>query len=168
MCPTDGVVVKRWLYYKEQWLQQVYDLAVEVNATFLLYKTTNFICDDIRTGDWSKYTSLYRAFDNATINACAHVVESLTVPYNLTQYQVYDYCRNGQFTEHGVERLNRQIVEFVNKLQESSSIQLTAGIYNDHDVESCNSTTDAIHHHFNMALRIRLLANIIDSYSKCT
>jgi hypothetical protein len=43
------------------------------------------------------------------------------------------------------------------------------GLYNDHDVESCNTTNDAIHHleKGNVELRVRLLANTIDEYYGC-
>lgn len=192
-CPADGIVVKLWLNYKKDWLEKVYDFALKVKAKLLLFKTANFVCDDARTGDWATYSSLYLAQDSAVLENCAKIIESLVFPnkedhqqqeqqqqqqlqsstFNFTKEQIRDYCQYGQFTEFGVQYLNRQIVDFVKEKQSNMVIgninDTIVGLYNDHDVESCNTTKDAIHHleKGNVELRVRLLANAIDEYDGC-
>lgn len=74
-CPTNlgGIVIEQWLNYKDGWLQRVYNFAMKVEAKLLLFKMANFICGDLRTGIWSTYDTLYRSFDNATIEKCYRV-----------------------------------------------------------------------------------------------
>jgi len=172
-CPSKdkngGIVIQQWTNYKNDWLKRVYNVAVKVNATLLLFKTTNLICDEMRTGLWNKYSSLYLSFDNKTIEGCYHENMKFLNTHNITTVQIYTYCKYGQFTEFGGEYLNDQMKDFVREIHETqSNSTLTVGIYNDHDVEGCYSTKDAIHHHLNMEVRLRLLSNTIESYSECS
>lgn len=173
MCPH-GIVIHRWLYYQD-WLQSVYDFALKVNAKLLLYKTTNFICDAKRFGSWKTLSSLYLAKDKIAIENCSEILEPRAASYNITREQVVTYCRDAQFTSAGEMYLNSQVINFVENIQKSSydyhsfneSDRLLVGIFNDKDVQTCNTTHDAIHHHFNLALRIRLLGNTIEGLLTC-
>mmetsp|Transcript_15111 Transcript_15111/g.32802 ORF Transcript_15111/g.32802 Transcript_15111/m.32802 type:complete len:112 (-) Transcript_15111:2616-2951(-) len=107
--------------------------------------------------------------DNATIEGCRKRLEPLGKDMFLDPSDIEKYCKWGQLTDVGSRYLNDQMEDFVRNVQDSSSTSgLTVGIYNDHDIESCSTTTDAIHHKSAIVARIRLLANTIDSYSKCT
>jgi len=167
--PSNGIVIHRWAHYKDDWLTQVYNLALDMNeTTLLLFKTTNFVCDIKRTNDWETYANLYLSMDNQTVEACYQENKQFIGTYELTQSQVYDYCQYGQFTEIGVQHYNQFIHEFVREIHEKqTNSRLTVGIFNDHDVLSCDSTDDAIHHYKNMEVRLRLLSNTIDSYLGC-
>ena len=180
-CPSsdgdDGAtIINHWINYKTEWLQQVYDMALKGNATLLLFKTTNFICDEKRTNEWATWSSLYLSFDSQTIDGCYQ--ESLKFaesPHNIPLGKIYEYCNHGQFTERGSEYLNVQIKDFVREKNEErvSAIgdnepTLTVGIFDDHDVEGCDSTEDSIHHPLKMLMRLRLLSNTIESYSECS
>jgi hypothetical protein len=192
----DAIVVKLWLDYKNEWLNKVYDFALKVKANHLLLKTTKFVCYAIRTENWAVYSSLYLAQDSSgVIENCTNIIESLVKgagdgkegndgreqqqqeeqTYNFTEDQIRHYCQYGQFTQFGVEYLNRQILDFVHEHQhqqrndhKNSStpplVPLVVGLYNDHEVETCNTTKDAIHHRDNIELRVRLLGNTIDEY----
>ena len=164
-------IIHRWINYKSDWMQSVYSLAAKLNSTLLLFKTTNFICDKIRTNEWKEYSSLYTSFDNKTIENCYKMNNQFIGDdtYNLTSGQIQAYCKYGQFTEIGVQYLNDQVNAFVREIHNSqdSNSELTVGIYNDHDVEGCYSTKDAAHHILNMPIRVRLLANTIESYTEC-
>ena len=106
--------------------------------------------------------------DNRTIETCYEENKQFVGTYDLTKSQVYDYCRYGQFTEIGVQHYNSMVFDFVKEVHENQTdSRLTVGVFNDHDVESCDSTIDAIHHHKNMEARLRLLSNTIDSYLEC-
>jgi len=174
-CPTpmDSTIIARWLHYKETWLQRVYDFAVKVDAKVLLFKTANFICGTARSGDWATGDALYQSFDNATLLECQRRLEPLAKGLFLVPDDIRKYCKYGQFTDVGSRYLNEQMVEFVRGIDEqdggvSEGRRLTVGLYNDHDVESCSTTDDAIHHKSGNVVRIRLLANTIDSYMKCS
>ena len=169
LVPKDGIVIHRWVQYKNTWLQKVYNLAMDMNeTTLLLFKTTNFVCDSKRTGDWEKYSNLYLSMDNRTIETCYEENKQFVGTYDLTKSQVYDYCRFGQFTEIGVQHYNSMVYDFVREVHENQTdSRLTVGVFNDHDVESCESTNDAIHHREKMEIRLRLLSNTIESYLGC-
>ncbi|KAL7531065.1 hypothetical protein ACHAXR_003821 [Thalassiosira sp. AJA248-18] len=172
MCPTpkDSPLISRWLHYKETWLQRVHDFAIKVNAKVLLFKTANFICQSARTGDWAIGDALYQKFDNATISGCVKRLEPLGKDLFLENEDIYKYCKYAQFTDVGSQYLNQQMVDFVRNIQKDSGDPKggpIVGIYNDHDVESCSTTEDAIHHKIGITCRLRLLANTIDSYLKC-
>lgn len=174
-CPSSsekgGLVIKRWATYKSGWLKEVYDLAVEVNAELLLFKTTNFVCDEKRFGIWRDPTDQYLAFDEGKIEWCKQVNEKFVGgdgPESLTAAEVSDYCKYGQFTEVGVKHLNDQLAGFVEEIHNGeASPGLTVGVFNDHDVEGCYSTVDSIHHKLINEMRIRLLSNTIESYTEC-
>jgi len=173
MCPTpmDSPLISRWLHYDESWLQRVYDHAIKVDAKLLLFKTANFICGTKRTGDWLTGDTLYQKFDNATLDACVTRLEPFGKELFASTEDVRRFCTYGQFTDVGSRYLNDKMVEFVKKVQErdrsEGGSRLTVGLYNDHDVENCDTTDDAIHHKKGVVMRLRLLANTIDSYLKC-
>ena len=92
-----------------------------------------------------------------------------TDSHNIPADQIYSYCKHGQFTERGSEYLNDQIKDFVRDIHENKpDSTLTVGIFDDHDVEGCDSTEDSIHHPLRMLMRLRLLSNTIESYSECS
>lgn len=174
MCPSSdengGTVIQRWANYELDWLERVYNLALEVNSTLLLFKTNNFICDERRTGVWKTSSSLYLSLDNKTLEDCYEENEKFLDSHNVTAPQIRDYCKYGQFTEMGAKHLNDQVADFVRELREQNKqphSRLAVGIYNDHDVEGCYSTDDSIHHRLNIEVRLRLLSNTITSYSEC-
>lgn len=169
-CPkhAGGVVIQRWLHYRVHWLQRVYDWAVKMKVKVLLFKTLNYICSDVRTGDWATGDAAYKSLDEETIQNCTKRLEPLSGPFILRQTDIYSYCRNGQYTEVGVIYLNDIISKFVKDIQKNEDgSHLTVGLFNDHDVENCDTTVDGIHHRANLMLRGRLLANAIDSYLHC-
>ena len=173
MCPTpnDSPIISRWVHYKEAWLQRVYDFAVKINVRVLLFKTANFICRSARTGKWAIGDALYQSFDNKTIWECVTRLEPLGKGLYLEKEDIHKYCKYGQFTDVGSEYLNKQMVDFVRNIDEDvagDARGLIVGIFNDHDVESCNTTDDAIHHQSGIVVRIRLLANAIDTYLNCS
>ena len=83
-CPSQnkngGMTILRWSNYKRDWLTRVYNVAIEAKTTLLLFKTVNFICDEKRTGTWAKYSSLYRSFDNKTIEDCYQANKNSYIP----------------------------------------------------------------------------------------
>ena len=172
MCPSqlDLPILSRWLLYKETWLQRSYDFAEKQGAKVLLYKTANYICSSRRTGDWLTGDTLYQNMDNATITACVErLVPLVHELIGVTPEDVAKYCKYGQFTEVGSKYLNEQMVDFVRTIQddEHRDSNMIVGLYNDHDVENCGTTEDAIHHRIAITTRARLLTNTIDSYLKC-
>lgn len=170
-----GLMIKNWVHYRD-WLQRVYDMAVKTNAKVLLFKTNNFICEDVRTNDWEIWSSRYVNFDAKTIDDCYEQNIKFADPHNssphiggetFTKDQIYNFCKYGQQTEVGSKYLNQQIEEFVrDKHETDTNSTLTVGIFDDHDVQGCD-TEDGIHHFPEMLMRIRLLANTIESYSEC-
>ncbi|KAL7525969.1 hypothetical protein ACHAXR_001246 [Thalassiosira sp. AJA248-18] len=166
--PGQGLLIKNWVNYKG-WLQRVYDMAVRVNSSLLLFKTTNFMCNEKKKGKWGVASSKYLSFDNKTIEDCYQMNSPHSDSDNISKRQIYNYCKYGQQTEIGTEYLNHQIREFVTEKNENrpSNSKLTLAVFDDHDVQGCNSTEDGIHHKGNLPLRIRLLANTIESYSEC-
>ncbi|KAL7532932.1 hypothetical protein ACHAXR_008082 [Thalassiosira sp. AJA248-18] len=172
-CPTpiDANVIANWLHYKETWLQRVYDFATKMNTKVLLFKTSNFICGSARSGDWATGDELYQMFDDATISGCMKMIEPLGKDLNLVNEDIFRYCKYGQFTDVGSKYLNEQVFEFVRNKQNDSGDSTggpIVGIFNDYGVESCSTTEDAIHHKAGIVVRVRLLANTIDSYLKCS
>lgn len=172
MCPTpmDLPIISRWLLYKETWMQRAYEFAEKKGVKVLLYKTANYICGSRRTDDWLTGDTLYQKMDNATITACVdRLVPLVHELIGVTNEDVATYCKYGQFTEVGSQFLNKQIVEFVRSIQDDPhrDSNLIVGLYNDHDVENCGTTEDAIHHQIAITVRARLLTNTIDSYLKC-
>ena len=171
MCPDskDAPIILRWLNYRETWLQRVYDFALQSGATLLLFKTANFICGEARTGDWLEGDRLYSSFDGETIAKCASIIEPIRESVGLSDDDILRYCRYAQFTDVGSRYLNRQMEDFVEEVRsEAFDSGLVVGMYNDHAIESCETTEDAIHHKIGMVSRIRLLTNTIDSYINCT
>jgi len=172
MCPNelDSPIMSRWKHYRETWLQRVYDFALKVKPKVLLIKTANLICGSKRTGDWLKGDVLYQSFDNATIAACTERLYPLAKPLFFTREDTEYYCKYGQFTDVGSQHLNKQIIEFVNNIQQNianADSGVIVGLYNDYDIERCETTDDAIHHKRGVPMRLRLLANTIESYLKC-
>jgi len=176
MCPSliDSPLILRWLHYRESWLQRVYDFAIMNNVKLLLFKTANFICGSARTGDWLTGDTLYQKFDNVTLANCVSRLEPLAKDLSISTDDLNKYCKFAQFTDIGSKYVNEQMVDFVSSVQQPGGIKtsdgntvLTVGIYNDHDIEECATTEDAIHHKVGATVRIRLLSNTIENYLKC-
>lgn len=69
----------------------------------------------------------------------------------------------------GANYLNKLLEEFVDEVHDDDrKNNLTVGIFNDHSVEGCFSTEDGVHHKSIIPIRLRLLSNTIESYSKCS
>merc|ERR1712194_580130 len=126
------------------------------------------ICDEERTHSWATWSSRYLSLDSHTLEECYRENLKFAGSHDITEDQIRNYCQNGQFTERGSTYLNAQIREFVRDVRDKNpAAPLTVGIFDDHAVEGCYSTEDSIHHPLNMMLRLRLLSNTIESYSKC-
>lgn len=196
-CPANVATVERVVYYEAQWLQSVIRTAQEVNASLVLFKTTNYVNVSSRTGSWgpgawAKWDRLLQSFRPQEISACVKYVYELlansnssssvhmeeeassssssTRRSNLTDAQIKEYCMYSQYTEVGSKYLNRRVHAFVedyNNNTRQTTSSLAVGIFNDHDLEINALTTDGIHHPFVALLRLRLLVNTIQSCDEC-
>lgn len=167
-CPKDGsaVGVARWLNYIDHWAERVYQWALtKTNARLVLFKTLNFVCSDVRTNNWADGDAAYTSFSDKAISFCARTLGNLT-GFDFSDEEVDRYCRFGQYTEVGAAYLNAQLIQFVAEAQKRNAA-FRVGLFRDDAVQSCNTTHDGIHHRKNLALRIRLLANTIESYLAC-
>jgi hypothetical protein len=174
-CPTDKHILWLWANY-ETWLQSILDLAVQVKAKIVLFKTVNFICEDAFRDAFQRASREYHDQNTTTIERCEAVLMKFVNTNNDTAgdaFPVYtkdvqSYCRNGAFTERGVRHLNQQIYKFVNQLDPIEG--LVVGVFNDHDVESCPYTTegDGRHYHSLNLLRLRSMSYVIRGIELCT
>ena len=160
-----------WIHYRQKWLQRVYNMVIRVDSSLLLFKTSNFVCDKKRTGKWAEGVRLYLSSDIDTLEQCYNSNTQFMSSYNVSEQALSSYCRNGHFTELGAQFLNAQVKAFVQEKmseQEQNKSKLVVGLFDDHDIQDCDSTKDGIHHKDEMTLaRLRLLANTIELYSDC-
>lgn len=173
-CPSStssgGVIIQYWIYYRKKWLQRLYDMAIRVDASLLLFKTSNFVCDEKRTGQWAKGVMMYLSSDGDKHEQCYNSNKRFMSSYNISELWLRDYCKYGHFTEFGAQFLNAQVKGFVREkmFEKRNHSKLVVGLFGDHDIQDCNSTQDGIHHKHEMTLaRLRLLANTIELYSGC-
>lgn len=153
-----------WLNY-ESILEALLLAAENSGAEILLFKTTNFICERRYRNAWKTAQELYSQYDPKTIGECVtafgeshpDVEESLAVRY----------CSDGVIIGRGSDGLNKRLYQFVEdaqrRLQKSGS-SLKMAVFNDHDMQSCDTTTSSDgRHHYKMNLaRARLLGNYIN------
>ena len=168
---TSAEAIRRWIHY-EDWLREVFDHAIANNVSVLLYKTTNFICEEKIYTRYQEANGLYQAQDSITIQRCQQLVQSELESHAdyhnasmIAAYDIADYCFNGTSNNHGTTHLNRRLSAFVEKLllehPNTNNHSMHVGIYNDHDIESCEycGADDGLHYHRLNLMRIRLLAN---------
>ena len=174
--------VRLWVAY-ENWMEEAVRLASDCGMSLLLFKTTNRICEE-------KYAGIYagavariaqeRQGNTTTtptfVDRCVQQLEDLQrqelknttagSPVVLSKADIARYCQEGTFDEVGVQHLNDRLFEFIRDMPPASATSnLTISIFNDHDVMTCNYTkeTDGRHYHPLNLMRIRLLANMVQT-----
>ena len=155
---TAGPSIHAWVNY-EAWLQTVLEQIVSAGAKTILFKTTNFICEEKYVKEFSTGNILYRQKDNATLAKCNKLAYEEGKPHQLTRDNITNYCELGVLNENGAGYLNERLFVFVKSLPEMPGIKI--GIFNDHDVEQCQHTRDGRHYHESILLRLRMLGNQI-------
>lgn len=161
-----------WLNY-ETFLEETIEAAKEAGAELLLFKTTNFVCEDKYASMWKRGGPKYRAHDEQTLTDCfATVREANLDAATVGDEDVASYCRDGPIIEYGVQKLNARLHQFVTEANNDmrghggagGSLQLRIAVFNDHDLQSCETTRegDGRHHHPLNLARMRLLGNYID------
>eukprot|EP00956_Cyclotella_meneghiniana_P024002 scaffold47789_cov32-Cyclotella_meneghiniana.AAC.3 len=168
--------ISNWIKY-EDFLAQTVKIAEEAGAELLLLKTTNFICERKYEDSWLVGQLKYRKEDPKTLDWCFASVRKMNPDLHLVNDEdIVAYCRDASFIEHGSRKLNERLRKFVNNTSNGSGSQkvkdgtgtphsrLKIAVFNDHDLQSCKTTTarDGRHHvRVNLA-RIRLLGNYIN------
>jgi hypothetical protein len=155
-----GPNVARWIRY-ESWLDEIVHAAKHTGAKVLLFKTTNFICDRKLSKDQQHYNKLYHAHDNQTITNCRSEGVIKAAQFNFTKEEAARYCEFGTMDEAGSDYLNERLRTYVKELEKQKP-SFYVGIFNDHDVESCDYTSEGRHYKSLNLLRIRLLANLLE------
>jgi len=154
--------VKMWLDYEESWLQTIIEKARRLpGLRLLLFKTTNFVCEDMFSGYWKEANQLYNAKDGPTMEECEVRIEKKLPERD--KRQIKSFCYNGTLNGRGAAHLNSRLNKFVQNLQPEV---FQVEVWNDHDVESCEYTTahDGRHYHILQLVRLRYLANVILCY----
>ena len=175
--------VRLWVAY-EEWMKEAIRLANDCGSSLLLFKTTNRICEEKYAGIYADAVTRLaqeRQGQNSTtaptfVDHCSQQLQDLqhqeprntTVhsPRLLSKTDIVRYCREGTFDEVGVQHLNDRLFQFVRDMPPANATSnLTISIFNDHDVMSCNYTkaTDGRHYHPLNLMRIRLLANMVQT-----
>ena len=155
---TAGPSIHAWVNY-EAWLQNALEQIVSAGAKIILFKTTNFICEEKYVREYSTGNTLYRQKDNTTLAECNKLAYEEGKPHQLTRDNITNYCKLGVFNENGASYLNERLFVFVKSLPEMAGIKI--GIFNDHDVEQCQHCKDGRHYHESNLLRLRMLGNQI-------
>ena len=161
-----GCEAVKWIHY-EQWMQHMVQLAREVGAKILLFKTLNFICSEKYTDEYAEANSVYSAKDDINahlINQCFQDLRD-DIPADVGDADVRSYCYNATFNERGSTHLNQRMDVFVkeNRVRIKENLGIEIGLYNDHDIESCayTNTSDGRHYHSLNLVRIRLLGHLL-------
>ena len=185
--------VEAWLTY-EDWLQSIVDMArASESVKLLLFKTTNYVCEDLFWGDYADGAALYKEGSKNVDTArqtCRHLIQALVRDNTagnglridmLGAENITRYCSKAVLDEYGVKDLNHRLLEFVQKRQPKGTLQqvtttnrtnikdaMTIAIFNDHDLQSCaySEPNDGRHYHPLNLMRIRLLANMIQCLYK--
>jgi hypothetical protein len=157
---TEGPNINAWVNY-EVWLQTALERIVSAGAKTILFKTTNFICEEKYVGAYATGNILYRQKDHATLAKCNELAYDKGKPHQLTRDNITKYCELGVFNANGAGYLNERLLVFVKSLPEITGVKI--GIFNDHDVEQCQHTEygDGRHYHESILLRLRMLGNQI-------
>lgn len=157
--------IKRWILY-ENFLEVVYQNAVSMNATALLYKTTNFICDEQLYENFLHSHKLYTNNDHETLQACQEEIVGLDQSwFSKRLSDVQDYCRKGTINNHGSLHLNQRLRVFVeqkkNRATKDSNNGLIVDIFDDNSIQGCAycDKYDGLHFHTLNPIRTRILAN---------
>jgi hypothetical protein len=83
----------------------------------------------------------------------------------ITTNQIKKLCQYGTMTSKGSNYLNERMKNIINDIKNNDnefiSSNITLGIYNDHDVQSCELTDDGRHYYKTVLSRINLLANTL-------
>lgn len=168
--PTALNGVYRWLHY-QGWMQNVVYLAQEAGTKILLFKTVNSICEDKFRDGYATWAKKYSTNDPLALELCHHKMQLLTasswmLKHKFSEEEIDLFCRKGSMTEIGVQYLNEQIYDFVNRTQVPG---MAIGVFNDHDVERCQYTAayDGRHYHGLVSARLRLLAHLIKETEEC-
>jgi hypothetical protein len=159
-------VVNTWIHY-EQWLGNMLLMAEDVGAQALFFKTTNTICSEKFTGQYSKANKLYEMMDNETLLDCfnnlkfTQKADALPTSDFLSDEDIHSYCTNATFNNRGSAHLNQRLHNFVESNRNTTSIVLH--VFDDNTIKSCDYTDrgDARHYHPLNLVRIRLLAHLI-------
>ena len=188
--------VEAWLTY-EDWLQSIVDMArASGSVKLLLFKTTNYICEELFWGSYADGAALYKEGGKHVEKArqrCHHLIQQLVRDNTagnglrldmLGGENITRYCSKAVFDEYGVKDLNHRLLEFLQKqqkrqpkgkLEQSTTANrtnvnddMTIAIFNDHDIQSCaySEPNDGRHYHPLNLMRIRLLANTIQCLYK--
>jgi len=169
----DGMQVRRWVFYEEQWLQDAIDRAKRMGSVrVMLFKTVNLICSDGWYGAYSNGDKAYTAAlsqesttqSRLVLRQCETRVKEIIRRDNVTLSadQVSRYCRHGLFNDHGARYLNDRMYRFIAE-HLPDDLPFKVGIFNDHDIQSCNYTQPHDgRHYFDMNMvRLRVLGNIL-------
>jgi hypothetical protein len=155
-----GPTVARWIRY-ESWLDEIVHAAKHTGAKVLLFKTTNFICNGKLKKDQQRYNKLYHAKSSKVTTNCKTQGITKAAQFNFTKEEAARYCEFGTFDEAGSDYLNERLRTYVKGLEKQKP-SFYVGIFNDHDVESCDYTSEGRHYKSLNLLRIRLLANLLE------
>ena len=176
--PKSLCLVDQFLRYQE-WLQTVLNLAKEVGTKVLLFKTTNRICPEKYPQLLQDGVALQRNDTKAFMHNCVSTLErimndpmapehAILAPnsshgYYFIKSELYHYCWEAVGGDEAAQRLNRHMKKFIAKAQQDPSNEnLTIALYNDHDMERCEYTTENDGSHFWLHYpRIRLLSHMI-------
>ncbi len=154
-----GCVAETWMNY-EQWLNKTLVLAKEAGSSELIFKTTNFICDEKYTNRYARANHLYRKSDEATIQECFNSIRD-SASVTTSNEDILDYCHHGTINNIGSKHLNERLFKFIDVVRETTSLKLS--VLNDFEIQSCKYTSikDGRHYQLLNLARIRLLGNLI-------
>jgi len=175
---VDGSAIRRWVNFETEFLQNAVDRAIMMGSVkVLLFKTENFICEGKWNGAYLRGHELYsnKNEDAAEFERTVQMCEQLTIKklnrskIELSAEQISRYCHHGTFNEYGATYLNKRMFRFVTELlstkgqENDQQLPFKVGIFDDHDVESCEYTNkgDGRHYKILNLPRIRLLGNIL-------
>lgn len=157
--------IRPWLEY-ENFLEGVLATAEASDVEVVLFKTTNFVCDEKYRREWKVGRNKYLSGDSETLDKCFSSIREHN-PDTISNDDIKSYCENAVISDHGAEALNKRLYQFVGntnvRLQLRNS-PLKIAVFNDHDIESCEYTMkgDGRHYHKLNLARVRLLGNYLD------
>jgi len=151
-----------WLGYEDT-LENMVEAAEAAGAEVLLLKTTNFVCPMKYSGSWLRGSMLYAKDDMETLNNCFMSYRKTFPTTVVGDADIMDYCKYGVIDNRGSNRLNQRLYRFVENAR-GRHPSLKMAVYNDHDLQSCETTVakDGRHHHPINLARARLLGNYLD------
>jgi hypothetical protein len=165
-----------WINY-ELMIKDFIKLSIKKKPKIILIKTTNIVCDGKFMNAWSDLSKKYNNNDKETINYCIdHVSKATNISTTnnktvITTNQISKLCQFGAMTSKGSIFLNERMKNVINDIQinddEFISSNITLGIYNDHDLQSCELSRKGDGRHYKKTLlsRINLLAIMLNCLS---